>query len=153
MNRERAPAIVRRMARDSKLNQLGKVRLFSACTNKELTLIGRASDEVAVPAGKAIVTEGQAGHEFFLILSGSVDVKRKGRKVAKLGPGDYFGEMALLDRGVRTATIVATEPSTLLVLGQREFSGILEEVPGLAHKLLTIMAGRLREADEKASSH
>lgn len=141
------------MARDPKLNQLSKVRLFSACTNKELTLIGRASDEISVPAGKEVVTEGKVGHEFFLILDGTAAVKRKGRKVATLKAGDYFGEMALLDRGVRTATIVTETPSTLLVLGQREFSGILEEVPGLAHKLLTIMAGRLREADEKASSH
>ena len=141
------------MARDPKLNQLSQVRLFSACTNKELTLIGRASDEISVPAGKEVVTEGKVGHEFFLILDGTAAVKRNGRKVATLKAGDYFGEMALLDRGVRTATIITETPSVLLVLGQREFSGILEEVPGLAHKLLTIMAGRLREADEKAASH
>jgi CRP-like cAMP-binding protein len=142
------------MARkDTKLQHLANVRLFAACNNKELSVIGRASDEITVPAGKELVTEGTTGHEFFLILEGTAAVKRGGRKVATLGPGQYFGEMALLDRGPRTASVVADTDMTVLVIGQREFSAVLEEVPSLAHKLLTIMAGRLREADEKAVSH
>ncbi len=142
------------MARkDSKLDQLANVRLFAACNKKELGIIGRASDEVTVPAGKQLVGEGSTGHEFFLILEGQAAVKRDGRKVATLGPGQYFGELALLDRGVRSASVEALTPMTLLVLGQREFSAVLDEVPGLAHKILTIMAGRLREADAKAVSH
>ena len=141
------------MARDSKLDHLAQVRLFSAFNKKELGLIGRASDEVSVPAGKTLVTEGTPGHEFFLIIHGEASVRRNGRKVATLKDGQYFGELALLDRGPRNATIVADTPMDLLVLGQREFSGILDEVTGLAHKLLTIMAGRLREADERAPSN
>jgi len=142
------------MARtDTKLEHLAQVRLFSACSKKELSAIGRVSDEVAVPAGREIVTAGTPGREFFLILSGHADVKRGGRKVATLGPGRYFGEMALLDRGTRTATVTAQSPMTLLVLGQREFSGLLDEIPALAHKLLSSMAVRLREADERAWSH
>ena len=141
------------MARDSKLDHLAQVRLFSAFNKKELTLIGKASDEVAVPAGKTLVTEGTPGHEFFLILNGEASVRRNGRKVATLKDGQYFGELALLDRGPRNATVVAETPMQLLVLGQREFSGILDEVPGLAHKLLTIMAAQLREADERAPTH
>ena len=141
------------MARDSKLDQLGQVRLFSACNKKELGLIGKASDEVTVRSGREIVTEGTTGHEFFLILDGTASVKRKGRKVATLGKGDYFGELALLSKGQRNATVAADSDMTLLVLGQREFSGVLDEVPGMAHKLLVSMAGRLREADEKAVSH
>jgi len=141
------------MARDSKLDHLAQVRLFSAFNKKELTLIGKASDEVGVPAGKTLVTEGTPGHEFFLILNGEASVRRNGRKVATLKDGQYFGELALLDRGPRNATVVAETPMQLLVLGQREFSGILDEVPGLAHKLLTIMAARLREADERAPTH
>jgi CRP-like cAMP-binding protein len=142
------------MARkDVKLDQLANVRLFAACNKKELGLIGRASDEISVSPGKELVTEGSTGHEFFLILDGKAAVKRGGKKIATLGPGQYFGEMALLDRGVRTATVVAETPMTLLVLGQREFGGLLDEVPGLAHKLLTIMAARLREADAKSVSH
>ena len=138
------------MARkDSKLDHLAQVRLFRACSRKELTTIGRASDEVRVAAGKTIVEEGQTGHEFFLILDGNATVQRNGRKVATLGPGDYFGELALLDRGPRNATVKADGDMEILVLGQREFSGVLDEVPTIAHKLLASMATRLREADAK----
>ena len=139
------------MARkDDKLNHLGRMWLFSGCSKKELTTIGRASDEVQVPAGKVLVEEGKPGHEFFLLLSGQASVKHGKRKIATLGPGRYFGEMALLHRGLRNATVVTDADSTLLVLGQREFSGVLDEIPGLAHKLLAAMAARLREADAKA---
>jgi CRP/FNR family cyclic AMP-dependent transcriptional regulator len=141
------------MARDLKFEQLAKVRLFSAFNKKELALIAKASDEVDVPAGKTLVVEGSPGHEFFLILDGEATVRRNGRKVASLGSGQYFGELALLDRGPRNATVVAETPMHLLVLGQREFGGVLDEVPILAHKLLTIMAGRLREADDRAPSN
>jgi CRP/FNR family cyclic AMP-dependent transcriptional regulator len=142
------------MARkDAKLEQLAKVRLFAACTNKELGLIGRAADEVKVDAGKQLVAEGAIGHEFFLILDGTAAVRRSGKKVATLGPGQYFGELSLLDRGARSATVTAETPMDMLVLGQREFSAVLDEVPALAHKLLTIMAGRLREADSRAVSN
>ena len=142
------------MARkDSKLDHLAQVRLFSACSNKELAIIGRASDEVPVPAGKVLCEEGTSGHEFYLILDGEASVRRKNRKVATLGRGDYFGELALLDRGPRSATVVAESDMQLLVLGQREFSGVLDEVKGLAHKLLSSMAARLREADTRAVSN
>src|SRR5258708_5450445 len=124
------------MARkDNKLEQLANVKLFAACNKKELGILGRASDEITVSAGKELVGEGSTGHEFFLILEGQAAVKRGRKKVATLGPGQYFGELALLDRGARSATVVAETTMTLLVLGQREFSAVLDEVPGLAHKL------------------
>ena len=141
------------MARDQKLEHLAQVRLFSAFNKKELSLIGRASDEVDAPAGKELVTEGTPGREFFLILDGEASVRRAGRRIAKLGPGQYFGELALLDGGPRNATVVAETPMRLLVIGPREFSGVLDQVPVLAHKMLTIMAGRLREADARSTSH
>jgi CRP-like cAMP-binding protein len=142
------------MARkDSKLDHLAQVRLFRACSKKELTTIGRASDEVRIPAGRTIVEEGQTGHEFCLILDGKAAVHRGGRKVATLSPGDYFGELALLDRGPRNATVKADTDMEVLVLGQREFSGVLDEVPTIAHKLLSSMATRLRDADAKDTAH
>ncbi len=141
------------MSRDSKIEQLSQVRLFSAFNKKELGTIARASDDVSVPAGKELVREGSAGHEFFLILDGECAVRRDGRHVATLKPGDYFGELAILDRGPRNATVVAQTPVTVLVLGQREFNGVLDELPALAHKMLTIMAHRLREADARAATH
>ena len=77
-------------------------------------------------------------------------MKRNGRKVATFGPGDHFGELALLDGGPRTATIVADTPMRVLVIGQREFAGVLDEVPGLAHKVLASLASTIRELDQKA---
>jgi len=115
--------------------------------------VARASDEIDVAEGKALCKEGETGREFFLILAGTASVKRKGRKVATLGKGQFFGEMALLDRGPRSATVVADTDMTLLVLGQREFGGLIDEVSGLAHKLLAAMASRLREADARDVSH
>ena len=139
--------------KDLYLEHLGKVPLFSACSKKELQTIARASDDVAVPAGKVLVEEGKPGHEFFLIIDGNASVKRGKREIAKLGPGQYFGELALLDRGPRSASVIAKNDMEVLVLGQREFAGVIDEVPTLAHKLLTSMAQRLREADAKAYSH
>lgn len=141
------------MAADHKLEHLSNVQMFSSLNRKELSLIGKASDVVKVKAGTEIVKEGQIGHEFYLILDGQVSVRRGGRKVATLGTGKYFGEMALLDRGPRSATIVADTDVEMAVLGQREFSGVLDRVPAVAHKLLVSMAARLRDADTKAVSH
>ena len=132
------------------LDHLAQVPMFSACSKKDLQTIGRASDEVSVANGKVLVQEGKPGHEFFLILDGNASVTRNGRKIAALGPGQYFGELALLDRGPRSATVTADSDMQVLVLGQREFAGVLDEVPGLARKMLAAMAGRLREADTKA---
>jgi|SRR5205823_6145588 len=139
--------------RSQYLDHLARVPLFSACSKRELQTIGRASDDVRVPAGKVLVEEGRPGHEFFLILDGRASVKRGKKKIAELGPGQYFGEMALLDRGPRSATVVADTEMDVLVLGQREFAGVIDEVPAMAHKLLTTMAQRLRESDAKAFSH
>lgn len=129
------------------LDHLAQVPLFSACSRKDLQTIARASDEVQVKAGKVLVEEGKPGHEFFLIVDGNASVSKGKRVVTDLGPGRYFGELALLDRAPRNATVKATSDMTVLVLGQREFGGVLDAVPGLAHKLLSSMANRLREAD------
>lgn len=141
------------VAKDTYLDHLAEVPLFSAASRRDLQKISRASDEVAVKAGRVLVDEGRPGHEFFLILEGTASVRRKNRKVAELGPGQYFGELSLLDRGPRTATVVADTDMKILVLGQREFLGVLDEVPGLAYKILRIMAHRLREADLKNVGH
>lgn len=139
------------MARgDDKLEHLRAVRLFSAASKKELATLGRAADEITVEPGHELTREGTTGHEFFVILDGEAEVRMKGRKVATLGKGQSFGELALLDRAPRNATVTATTPMTLLVLGQREFAAVLDDVPTLTHKLLQAMAARLREADARA---
>jgi len=136
--------------RDDYLQHLARVPLFAACNRKDLGLVARRAEDVRVDEGTKLVSEGSAGHEFFVIVDGSAAVSRNGRKVTTLGPGDYFGELALLDRAPRNATVTATTPMELVVLAQREFSGVLDEVPGLARKLLTGMARRVREADAKS---
>lgn len=139
--------------RDAHLDHLAQVPLFAAFSKKDLQKIARASDEIEVQAGKVLVDQGRIGHEFFLIVEGKAVVKRNDKKVADLGPGQYFGELALLTRAPRDATVEAASDMRLLVLGQREFSGIIDEVPGLAHKMLSAMAERLRAADVKTVSH
>ena len=142
-----------RLRRDAFLDHLAEVPLFSALSKKDLQLVARRAEDVKVDAGKVLVTEGGAGSEFFVIVDGKARVTRRGKKVAELGPGQFFGDLALLDRAPRNATVVAETPMEVLVLGQREFAGVIDEVPTLAHKLLTSMAQRLREADAKAYSH
>jgi CRP-like cAMP-binding protein len=140
-------------AKDTYLDHLADVPLFSAASRKDLQRIARASDEISVKAGRVLVEQGRLGHEFFLILDGKANVRRNNRKIAELGPGQYFGELSLLDKGARDATVVAETDMKLLVLGQREFLGVLDDVPSLSYKLLRIMAHRLREADLKNVSH
>lgn len=141
------------MAADRKIEHLAQVKMFSSLSKKELGFISKASEVIKVPEGTEIVREGQIGHEFYLILSGTATVRRNGRRIASLQTGDYFGEMALLDRGPRSATVTADGHCELLVIGQREFMAVLDQVPAVAHKLLVHMASRLREADTRAVSH
>ena len=131
------------------LDHLRNVPLFNSCSNKELQTIARATDELTVPPGHVLTDQGQMGREAFVIVDGSATVKRNGKKVATLGPGSVVGELSLLDHGPRTATVTAATPLTVLVLGPREFSGLLDEVPTLTHKILAALAGRVRELDSK----
>jgi CRP-like cAMP-binding protein len=135
--------------RDSFTDVLAGVPLFSACSKKDLGLVAKRAEDVKVDAGKVLVSEGAAGAEFFVIIEGNARVSRHGQEVARLGSGDFFGDLALLDRAPRNATITAETPMELVVLGQREFSALIDEVPGFAHKLLAGLARRLRDNDAK----
>ena len=129
------------------LEHLRNVSLFSECSTKDLEKIAKASDEVTVPTGHLITDQGQMGKEAFVILEGSALVRRNGKKVATLGPGAIVGELSLLDRGPRTATVTAEGDVTLLVIDQRHFAGVIDEVPAIAHKLMAVLAGRIRDLD------
>ena len=131
---------------------LSKIWLFSTCSARDLRTIRRALEEVTVPPEKVLCEEGTIGREFFLIVEGLASVRRGGRKIATLGPGQYFGELALLDRRPRSATVTSETDMRLLVLDQRQFNGILDAVPAIARKMLAAMATRLRESDAKASA-
>jgi CRP/FNR family cyclic AMP-dependent transcriptional regulator len=136
-------------SRDKHLEHLAEIPLFSALSKRDLQRIAKASNEIQREAGTVLVDQGDAGREAFVIIEGSATVKRNGRKVGTLGPGDAIGELSLLDHGPRTATVSADTTITLLVLSAREFAGILEEVPGLAQKLLAQLATRVRELDRQ----
>lgn len=138
------------MANSSRyLEHLAEVPLFASCSKRDLQKIARAADELTIDEEREVVTQGATGREAFVIVDGEVSVRRNGRRVTTLGPGACFGELALLDGGPRTATVVTEAPTTLLVIGQREFAGLLDEVPGLAHKIMTALAVRIRELDDK----
>ena len=124
---------------------LGQVSLFSACSDKELERLARHAELVDFRAGEVLMTEGQTGHEFYVVIDGEVGITRGGETVAKLGPGSYAGEQALLDPGPRTATVTALRDTQSVLLSSREFYAAIDEVPTLARKLLAGMARRLRE--------
>ena len=136
--------------RDVRLEMLARVPMFSACSKKELQLIARRADPLDIDKGQLLVKEGTPGHEFFVIIDGKAKVTRRGRQVAVLGPGSFFGELALLDTAPRNATVTAQTPMEVLILGQREFSGLLAEVPAMSNKVMKGMARRLHELDAKA---
>jgi CRP/FNR family transcriptional regulator, cyclic AMP receptor protein len=140
------------MSKNRKTEVLANVLLFSGCDRKELAQISSLATEIEVPAGKVLATEGSPGREFYVILDGKASVAIGGRDVATLGPGDFFGEMALLDQGPRVATVTAETPMEVAVLDPREFSTLVEEHPGVARKILKVLAKRLRDS-EKAPTH
>jgi CRP/FNR family transcriptional regulator, cyclic AMP receptor protein len=142
----------RRKSKDAKVELLGGVPLFSACSKRELSRIASLADEVDVPEGKVLTREGDQGREFFVVVEGRARVLVGDRgRVSALGPGAAFGEMSLLDQGPRSATVEAETDMQLLVLDSRSFSALLNEVPSVARKVLAAMAGRLRTAEREAT--
>ena len=136
-------------SKKQKLETLRSVDLFSACSGKELEKVARAGDEITMTAGTLIVDQGQTGREAFVIVDGEVTIKRNGRKVATLGSGDVVGELSLLDHGPRTATAICATDCALLVIDQRRFLGVLDDVPAISHKLMASLAGRIRQLDRQ----
>ena len=126
------------------LDMLAQVPLFSACSRTELRHIAGLGTEVQVAEGATLTKQGAIGREFFLVTSGSARCFRDGKLIARFGPGDFFGEMALLDRAPRNATIVADAPMNVLVLDAREFEALLDESPSISRKLLKALAERQR---------
>ncbi len=135
------------------VERLATVDLFSTCTDRELTLIAQVTQPLSVEAGQHVVEQGMPGSELYLIVAGEAEVVRDGRSVARLAPGQYFGELAVLDNAPRGATVTAVTTLELYVLGQREVAAVLDEWPGVSRRMLTALAARLRQAEQDAATH
>jgi CRP/FNR family cyclic AMP-dependent transcriptional regulator len=123
--------------------RLEGVGIFSGLSKKELGKLAQWTDEVSVSAGEALATEGTFAHEFFVIEDGSAEVTQGGEWIAELGPGEFFGEIGLLETDRRTASVVATTPMELIVMFQREFKQMEQEMPAVADRIRTAIRARL----------
>ncbi len=130
-----------------KIDLLKRVPLFEQCSKKDLQNIAQIADQLDLRAGKVLIEEGARGREFFVIIEGEVEVRRKGRKVATLGPGTFVGEMALLSKVPRTATVTAVSDVDVLVITDRAFLELLNRMPDLWLKVARALAERVG-ADE-----
>jgi CRP/FNR family transcriptional regulator, cyclic AMP receptor protein len=133
-----------RVSHDEKMRHLEDVPLLADCTQKQLRAISDISRVVEVPAGTSLTRAGQPGDEFFVILDGSAAVEKPGKKRVFLRPGDFFGEMSLLDGGPRSVTVRAATSLRVLVIDRKNFQGVLREVPDLTQKLLVTLSRRVR---------
>ena len=136
-------------------DQLADVALFSRCTRRERATVARHMETATLGEGTTLIEEGEEGDALFVILEGAATVRRKGVDVAHVGPGSWFGELALLDGEPRSATVVATAPTTVAVLGVRLFRTLLREFPDMTSAILAGLASdlrRTRDALDEASA-
>lgn len=135
---------------DAKANALGHVPLFSGLSRKELDFLTSRTDEVRVDAGRTLIKEGQPSDAFYLLLEGEAKVEQHGRPRPALGPGSFFGEISMLDRGPATATVVTTKPSRLLVMSHAQFRDAIKANDHVLVQVLKVAAERLRrDAQER----
>jgi CRP-like cAMP-binding protein len=122
---------------------LKRVPLFAGCSKKELAKIALLADELDLPEAREITRQGASGREFLVIAEGSADVVRNGRVVNKLGPGDFFGEIALVTGQLRTAAVRTRGPARVLVVEARAFRSLMSDVPQIQGKVLRELAARI----------
>ncbi len=138
--------------RSGKTALLQKVPLFRVLSDKQIAQIDRLVDEVTVPAGKRLATAGDYGRELVVIVEGQATVTIGHRRTVRLGPGDFWGEMSLVDGGPRSATIEAASDMRLLVVGGRQFSALLRKAPLIAIKMMQVLSQRVRDAEASVSA-
>jgi len=132
-----------RLHKDAKVDLIHHVPLFAGCSKKELRAIASLADEIDFDADKVLIQEGRPGREFFVLVEGEAEVTRKGQRIDTVAAGDFFGEMALISKQPRNATIKLLTPSLLLVVTERDFSRLLETSPEIQRKVLIALADRL----------
>jgi CRP/FNR family transcriptional regulator, cyclic AMP receptor protein len=131
------------LSKNQKVEVLKRIPLFAECTKAELIEVAISAEEREAAEGDRLTEQGRRGREFFVLVEGTVAVRRGGRSMADLGPGDWFGEIAILTYQPRTATVTATSPVHLLVISDRAFQAVVETTPRIALKVLRSVAQRL----------
>ena len=131
------------LRKNAKIELIKSVPLFGGLSKRELDEVAGIADELAMDAGSELTHEGAAGHEFLVLVEGTADVRRKGRKVNTLGSGDFLGEIALITGVPRTATVTTTAPARMLVITARDFRSLLRRTPSIQLKVLEALASRL----------
>jgi CRP-like cAMP-binding protein len=135
------------LAREAKIELLKRVPLFEECSRRELREIAAVADEIVVPAGTALASEGQSGRELVIIVEGSADVTKRGRKINEVSGGDFVGEIAVVTDRPRTASVKTTQPTHALVLTRRDFRTLMKRVPTIQIKVLETLARRLLDTE------
>jgi CRP/FNR family transcriptional regulator, cyclic AMP receptor protein len=133
------------MAGDQYLSHLASIPLFAQCDKKELQEIGNLATEIEIPPGREFIKEGEFALEMLVIMEGTATVTKGDRKVATLGPGDVVGELALLQHKPRNATVTSDTKLDILVIDSGAFDALLDDIPGLAKRLLKVVAARLAD--------
>ena len=133
------------LRRDAKIELLKRVPLFNGCSKGELRELAKSADELDIREGTVLTREGRPGREFFVLVDGTARVTKAGKKVADLGAGDWFGEIALITNSPRTATVTATSPGDILVITDRRFRSVVETMPSIALKVLATVGDRLKQ--------
>lgn len=128
---------------------LNRVPIFANCSTDEIAAVASVAQESFFQPGQIIVTQGTPGQAFYMIIAGRVEILRDGVSLGAFGPGDFFGEMSLLDSAPRSATIRALDQTSCLMLSSWDFKAVLERHPSIAIKLLEVLSRRLRVADER----
>lgn len=138
--------------RPNKIALLQRVPLFEGLSPRQLGQVARLADEVEVPAGRRLASTGAVGREMFIIVNGEASVRTRQKRAIRLGPGDFVGEMSLLDGGLRSADVEAATPMRLLVVSSRDFWSLLDAAPSLSRKIMQTLSRRLRDAEGGVSA-
>jgi CRP/FNR family transcriptional regulator, cyclic AMP receptor protein len=129
---------------DPKVDRLAQVPLFKALSKRDLQFLASRVDEVSLKPGQTVIREGQPTEAFFILVSGNVNVTRAGKPAARLGPGEFFGEIGMLDQGPATATVMTEGPVDAMVLSHAQFRDAIKANESLALQVIAAMAQRLR---------
>jgi CRP-like cAMP-binding protein len=132
-----------RLGKDAKLELLKRVPLFSKLDGRHLQEVAQIADQLDLPAGKEMATEGDRGREFFVLLHGAADVTRAGKRINTMKDGDFFGEIALVTKMPRTATVTATSDVDVLVITERDFDNLLKKSPDIGRGVAEALAERV----------